>query len=139
MNAGSTGICVTTLLQCTTLSITNSATVFWEVVCEEALELALKQGGFKVLRQVDTPIWFRGKRIGKYKADLIVNDVVLLELKAGRAVDREHEAQVLNYLRATDLEVALLLKFSPKPVFKRFVFGNERKVSRVHSRSAGTH
>lgn len=80
---------------------------FLEAVYEEALEMALGQAGFKVSRQVDTPIWFRGKRIGKYKADLIVNDAVLLELKAGRALDREHESQVLNYLRATDLEVAL--------------------------------
>ena len=110
---------------------------FLEAVYEEALEIALKDAGFRVSRQVDTPIWFRGRRIGKYKADLVVNDIVLLELKATRALDREHEAQVLNYLRATDLEVALLLNFGPKPVFRRLVFENDRKVSRVHSRSAG--
>ena len=110
---------------------------FLEAVYEEALEIALKEAGFQVGRQVDTPIWFRGRRIGKYKADLIVNDAVLLELKAARILDREHEAQVLNYLRATDIEVALLLNFGPKPTFRRLVFENDRKVSRVRSRSAG--
>jgi GxxExxY protein len=111
---------------------------FLEAVYEEALEIALGQAGFTVLRQVDTPIWFRGRRIGKYKVDLLVNDAVLLELKAARSLDREHEAQVLNYLRATDIEVALLLNFGPKPAFRRLVFENERKASRVQSRSAGT-
>ena len=110
---------------------------FLEAVYEEVLEMALTQAGFKVARQVDTPIWFRGKRIGKYKADLIVNNAVLLELKAGRALDREHESQVLNYLRATDLEVGLLLNFGPKPIFRRFVFEDARKTARVHTRSAG--
>ena len=111
---------------------------FLEAVYEEALEIALKDAGFRVSRQVDTPIWFRGRRIGKYKADLVVNDVVLLELKAARGLEREHESQVLNYLRATDLEVALLLNFGPKPVFRRLVFENDRKASRVQVRSATT-
>jgi len=111
---------------------------FVEVVYEEALEIALRQAGFKVARQVDTPIWFRGKRIGKYKADLLVNDAVLLELKAARNLEREHEAQVLNYLRATDIEVGLLLNFGPQPHFRRLVFENNRKASRVHARSPST-
>lgn len=110
---------------------------FLEAVYEEALEIVLKEAGFRVSRQVDTPIWFRGRRIGKYKADLIVNDVVILELKAARALEREHEAQVLNYLRATDIEVALLLNFGPKPTFRRLVFENARKASRVHTRATG--
>src|SRR5579872_177898 len=108
---------------------------FLELVYEEALEMALTQAGFRVARQVDTPIWFRGKRIGKYKADLIVNDAVLLELKAARALEREHEAQILNYLLATDIEVALLLNFGPKSHCRRLVFDNARKASRVRSKS----
>lgn len=108
---------------------------FLEIVYEEAMEMALTQAGFRTARQVDTPIWFRGRRIGKYKADLIVNGIVLLELKATQALGREHEAQVLNYLRATDIEVALLVNFGPKPAFKRLVFENQRKTSRVHARS----
>ena len=107
---------------------------FLEAVYEEALSLALVEAGFTVARQVATPIWFRGRKIGEYKADLIVNNAVLIELKAVRLLERAHEAQVLNYLRATELEVALLMNFGPKPHFKRFVFENELKGIRVHSR-----
>lgn len=107
---------------------------FLEAVYEEALAMGLTQAGLAVSRQVPTPIWFRGRTIGEYKADLIVNDAVLLELKATRALDPSHEAQILNYLRATAIEVGLLLNFGPKPQFKRFVFENNKKGIRVHSR-----
>ena len=100
---------------------------FLEAVYEEALVLALMQAGFTVSRQVATPIWFRGQKIGDYKADLIVNNSVLLELKTVRAIEPVHEAQVLNYLRATEIEVGLLLNFGEAPAFRRFVFGNSRK------------
>ena len=108
---------------------------FFEAVYEEALALALIEGGFSVARQVPTPVWFRGRKIGDYKADLIVNNAVLLELKSVRSLDPAHEAQVLNYLRSTELEVALLLNFGPRPAFRRLVFENNRKAIRVHSRS----
>lgn len=107
---------------------------FLEAVYEEALALALSQAGFTVSRQVPTPIWFRGIKIGDYKVDLIVNNCVLLELKAARTIDPGHEAQVLNYLRATDIEVALLLNFGSKPSFRRLVFDNSRRGIRVQSR-----
>ncbi len=107
---------------------------FLEAVYEEALAIGLSEAGMSAARQVPTPIWFRGRTIGEYKADLIVNRVVLLELKAARALDSAHEAQILNYLRATNIEVGLLLNFGPKPQFKRFVFENNRKGIRVHSR-----
>jgi GxxExxY protein len=110
---------------------------FLEGVYEEALSLALVEAGFKVARQVQTPIWFRGRKIGEYKADLIVNNAVLLELKSARTLEPAHGAQVLNYLRSTDIEVALLLNFGPKPHFKRFVLrmkGKEFVFIRVHSR-----
>jgi GxxExxY protein len=108
---------------------------FLEKVYEEALVVALSQAGFTVSQQVETPIWFRGKKIGNYTADLVVNNSVILELKAARAIDPSHEAQVLNYLRATEIEVALLLNFGPKPSFRRLVFDNDRKGIRVHSRA----
>jgi GxxExxY protein len=107
---------------------------FLEAVYEEALAIALTEAGMAANRQVPTPIWFRGRTIKEYKADLIVNGVVLLELKAAKALDTSHEAQMLNYLRATDIEVGLLLNFGPKPQFKRFIFENARKGIRVHSR-----
>src|SRR2546423_7018339 len=109
---------------------------FLEAVYEEALTVALAEAGFTVARQVETPIWFRGRKIGEYKADLTVNGAVLLELKAARAIDSTHEAQTLNYLRATDFEVALLLNFGPKPSFRRLIFENHRKKGRVSSHAA---
>lgn len=109
---------------------------FLENVYEEAIEIALKEAGFAVRRQVETPIWFRGRKIGDYKADLVVNNAVLIELKAARDIDSSHEAQTLNYLRATEFEVALLLNFGPRPSFRRMVFENERKGVRVNARSA---
>ena len=107
---------------------------FLEAVYEEALTIALTEAGFTVARQVPVPVWYRGKRIGEYKADLIVNGAVILELKAARTLDSSHEAQTLNYLRATEMEVALLLNFGPRPQFKRYVYENERKKIRVYSR-----
>jgi GxxExxY protein len=108
---------------------------FLEAVHEEAIAIGLTEAGLHVARQVAAPIWFRGRAIGEYKADLVVNNAVLLELKAARVLDPAHEAQVLNYLRATDIEVGLLLNFGPKPHFKRFVFENSNKGIRVHSRA----
>ncbi len=108
---------------------------FLEAVYEEALAIGLIEAGLQITRQVATPIWFRGRAIGEYKADLVVNSSVLLELKAARVLDPSHEAQILNYLRAPDIEVGLLLNFGPKPHFKRFVFENSNKGIRVHSRA----
>jgi len=108
---------------------------FLEAVYEEALAIGLIDAGLQITRQVATPIWFRGRAIGEYKADLVVNSSVLLELKAARVLDPSHQAQILNYLRATDIEVGLSLNFGPKPHFKRFVFENSNKGIRVHSRA----
>ena len=112
---------------------------FLEAVYEEALAIALTEAGFTVSRQVATPIWFRGRKIGDYKADLVVNNAVLIELKAARALDSTHEAQSLNYLRATEFEVALLLNFGPKPQFRRLVFENDRKGGRAKGYAANKH
>ena len=112
---------------------------FLEAVYEEALFIGLTEAGLSVARQIATPIWFHGRVIGEYKADLVVNNPVLLELKAARVLDPSHEAQILN-LRATDIEVGLLLNFGPKPHFKRFIFETARKefvFIRVHSRLIG--
>lgn len=108
---------------------------FLEGVYEEAPAIGLAEAGLSARQQVATPIWFHGQTIGEYKADIVVNNLVLLELKAAKALDASHEAQILNYLRATDIEVGLLLNFGPKPHFKRFVFENNRKGIRVHSRA----
>ena len=65
--------------------------------------------------------------VGDFKADILVEGAVILELKAGRALEPVHEAQLLNYLRATDIEVGLLMNFGVKPQFKRLAFDNDRK------------
>ncbi len=72
-------------------------------------------------------VWFRGQAVGEFVPDLVVNALVILELKAVREIDSAHEAQTLNYLRASDIEVGLLLNFGPKPQVKRYAFDNERK------------
>jgi GxxExxY protein len=105
---------------------------FLESVYEAAFEVALTAKGLPVLRQIEVPVWFRGKKIGDFTADMLVDKCVLLELKAGRALDRAHEAQLLNYLRATQIEVGMLFNFGLKPEFKRMAFDNTRKQRGEH-------
>ena len=100
---------------------------FLESVYEKAFELALTSKGLDVLRQIDVPVWFRGQKVGDFVADVLVNKCVLLELKAAKTLDSSHEAQLLNYLRATQIEVGLLFNFGIKPEFRRLVFENSRK------------
>ncbi len=100
---------------------------FLESVYEKSLQIALNSIGLKALRQIEIPVWFRGQQVGDFSADLLVESCVLIELKAARALHPAHTAQVLNYLRATDIEVGLLLNFGLKPEFKRLLFDNPRK------------
>ncbi len=100
---------------------------FLESVYEAAMAIALEQIGLRVQRQASVRVYFRGAVVGEFRADLLVQEVVLVELKAARATDSSHEAQLLNYLRATRIEVGLLLNFGPKPEIKRLAFDNARK------------
>ena len=100
---------------------------FLESVYERAFEVALTAKGLDVRRQVQVPVWFRGHKVGDFVADVLVNRLVLLELKAARSLDSSHEAQLLNYLRATEIEVGLLFNFGIKPEFRRLAFDNSRK------------
>src|SRR5882757_4054081 len=84
---------------------------FLESVYETAMVIALEDAGLSVKRQVEVPVWFRGRQIGTFFADLLVEDVVIVELKAVRSIDPSHEAQLLHYLRATEIELGLLLNF----------------------------
>jgi GxxExxY protein len=104
---------------------------FLESVYQAAFGLALTQSGLQVASEVSLPVYFRGHVVGDFRADIIVNGSVLLELKAQQTLDKIHEAQVLNYLRATPIEVALLLNFGPKPQFKRFLLDNHEKKIRA--------
>ena len=103
---------------------------FLESVYEKSLEIALNSKGLKVCRQIEIPVSFRGQLVGDFSADMLVEGCVLIELKAARSLDTSHTAQLLNYLRATDIEVGLLLNFGLKPEFKRLIFDNPRKAIR---------
>ena len=110
---------------------------FLESVYENALYIVLTGYGLCVEKQKDISVFFRGKVIGDFKADLIANEKVIVELKAVRALALAHEAQLINYLKATNIEVGLLLNFGRKPEFKRFVYDNKRKnISDDQRRSA---
>ena len=102
---------------------------FREHVYRNAMEIALQGSGLKIDHEVPIRVHFEGKVIGKYQADLVANDVVLVELKACKALADEHEAQLLNYLKATVYEVGLLMNFGPKPYYRRMIYENCRKGS----------
>jgi len=85
-----------------------------------------------VEQQRPIPVHFRGTTVGRFFADLLVEDTVILELKTARAIDSTHEAQLLNYLKATDKEVGLILNFGSKPQFRRLRFDNDLKKIRVN-------
>jgi GxxExxY protein len=104
---------------------------FLESVYEQAMPIALRQEGLPVTQQAQVTVYFRGQLVGDFRADLLVNDAVIVELKAARTIEGAHEAQLMNYLRATKIEVGLLMNFGPKPEFKRFIFDNERKGQRA--------
>ncbi|HZN33317.1 MAG TPA: GxxExxY protein [Pirellulaceae bacterium] len=100
---------------------------FLESVYENAMRIALTQAGLAVAEKQPIAVWFRGVVVGTFEPDITVQCLVILELKSGRALDSAHESQLLNYLRATEVEVGLLFNFGPKPEFKRMVFDNSRK------------
>jgi len=107
-----------------------------ESVYEEAMQIALDERGVHAQRQVPVPVWFHGKRIGDFRADMLVEGKVILELKTARAIDLAHQAQLMHYLKATQIEVGLLLNFGEHPAFRRIVFSNERKKIRGNPRKS---
>ncbi len=100
---------------------------FLEKVYENALLIELTKCGLKAVSQIPIKVYYDGLDVGMYFADLIVNDLVIIELKAAEGLIEEHEAQLVNYLKATDIEVGLLLNFGKTPQFKRKVFSAEYK------------
>ena len=100
---------------------------FLESVYQQAMALALEDAGLAVEREVALEVRFRGRTVGSFRADLVVQRLVVLELKAGRRFEEAHERQLLNYLRATGVEVGLLVNFGPRPTFRRLVYRNDRK------------
>ena len=102
---------------------------FLEKVYENAMVIELRKQGMFVEQQKRIEVFYDDQRVGDYYADLVVDDCVVLELKAADAVAPEHEAQLINYLKGTEMEVGLLLNFGPKPQIVRRIFTNDRKKS----------
>ncbi len=100
---------------------------FLEKVYQNALYLELKNKGYKVEAQKKISVYYKGVAVGEFYADIVVEELVILELKAADCIIKDFENQILNYLRGTDCEVGLLLNFGKKPEFKRKIFENYRK------------
>jgi GxxExxY protein len=100
---------------------------FLEKVYQNSMYLELKNKGYKVEAQKEISVYYKGIEVGEYYADLVVEDLIILELKAADCSVKDFENQIINYLRGTDCEVGLLLNFGKKPEFKRKIFENHRK------------
>jgi GxxExxY protein len=100
---------------------------FLEKVYENALLIELKKLGLECVAQYPIKVFYDNLKVGFYIADIIVNNCVIVEIKAAETLCEEHEAQLTNYLKATDIEVGLLLNFGKKIEFKRKVFSTEFK------------
>jgi GxxExxY protein len=102
---------------------------FLEKVYENAMMLELKELGLQCEKQRPISVFFKSLKVGEYFADIIVENSVIIELKAASGLLEEHEAQLLNYLKATEIEIGLLLNFGKKPQLKRKIFENKYKKS----------
>ena len=100
---------------------------FLEKVYVNALVLELKKMSIIAATQHPIQVHYDGSIVGEYYADLLINDSILVEVKASKSLTLEHEAQLLNYLKATNIEVGLLLNFGPKPEVKLKLFDNNKK------------
>ena len=103
---------------------------FLEKVYERAMMLELPKDGLRCENQKNIKVYYEGIEIGDYYADIVVENCVIIELKAVETIAPEHEVQLVNYLKATEIEVGLLLNFGPEPQFKRRVFSKN-----YHNRS----
>jgi GxxExxY protein len=100
---------------------------FLEKVYENAMAIELRKMGLKVLQQQKIKVYYEGQVVGVYESDLLVEDLVIVETKAKESLREEHEAQLINYLKAAQIEVGLLLNFGKKADFRRKIFTNARK------------
>jgi GxxExxY protein len=102
---------------------------FLEKVYESSLYNELISCGLPCERQKKIDVFYKGKLVGEYYADIIAEEKVIIELKAAEAICEEHEFQLINYLKATNIEVGLLLNFGKKPEIRRKIFTNDRKLN----------
>jgi GxxExxY protein len=102
---------------------------FLEKVYEKALIIELGELGLEVEPQKQINVYYKHKLVGNYFADIIVEEKVILELKATEFLLSSHSSQLYNYLKSTEIEVGLILNFGEKPEFKRIVFSNDKKTN----------
>lgn len=100
---------------------------FLEKVYKNSLYIELTQLNLKCETEKAINVYYEGKVVGVFYADIVVEDKVILELKAVETFCKEHQIQLINYLKATNLEVGLLLNFGKKPEIKRVIYTNDRK------------
>lgn len=100
---------------------------FLEKVYERAMLIELKNAGLQCAQQQLVKVYYKGEQIGHYYADIIIENKIIIGLKAVEALCEEHEAQLVNYLRVSKIEVGVLLNFGKKPQHKRRVLTNEYK------------
>jgi GxxExxY protein len=100
---------------------------FLEKVYHNAMLIELKRMGFECKSQHPIKVYYDEYQVGDYYSDIIVNDSVIIENKASEALSEANENQLINYLKATDIEIGLLLNFGKKPEFRRKIFTNDRK------------
>jgi len=100
---------------------------FLEKVYENAMAIELIKMGCNVRQQQNIKVYYETEEVGDYYADLLIDDLVIIELKAAESLCEENEAQLINYLKATKMEIGLLLNFGKKAEFKRKIFTNDRK------------
>ena len=104
---------------------------FLESVYKQSMLVACTERGMRARRQVPIPVSYHGHVVGEFYADLLVEEVVVVELKTARAIDSSHEAQLLHYLKATDKELGLILNFGSKPQIRRLILDNAQKLRRA--------
>lgn len=100
---------------------------FLEKVYENALFIELRNSGFNLISQSPIEVFYSGEKVGFYIADIIVENKIIIEVKAAEGLREEHEYQLINYLKATSIEVGLLMNFGKQPNFKRKIFENHLK------------
>ena len=100
---------------------------FLEKVYENAMMYEFKKAGIPAVSQSPINVLYENEIMGEYYADILIDDKVIIEIKAAKSLASDHKAQLLNYLKATDKEVGLLLNFGPKPEISRKVFDNNKK------------
>lgn len=100
---------------------------YLESVYEKSLAIKLRMEGLEVETQCPLQVFFEGELVGDFRADLLINDTVIVELKAVERFHPKHEVQLVNYLRSSEIEVGLLINFGEELEIKRRVFSNKRK------------